>query len=215
MDANSKNITLVCQTMLKKHASSFLKETYMDYKQFLKDFAEKFGKEDQKERIVNSTAFSIDYLDGVFDIFNGEKFKKWCILNDSCRDICVNIRNSAYGEYSEEKRKVLEDFITKASDQYSGSIAFHGGGNLMGDGMLYRDDYRYFWDNLVAEQKEFMQWMKDHNFTERDMMKLDGEFWPNGMIVLKPEFYFYNSEELIDVDKNEEDCLVAKASTEE
>ena len=120
----------------------------VNIKEFLDDFAEKFGKDEKEKEIIREAdRFAIDYTDGVFVIY------------DSSRQ---NDKDYNYG--------------------------YHGGSN----GSIFKDeDYRYLWDNLISKNIDFTSWLKEHNFTEEDMMVLSGEFYPFFDIV--PSFYFYDN----------------------
>ena len=50
-------------------------------------------------------------------------------------------------------------------------LCYMGGSN----GSIFKDeDYRFLWDNIISKHEEFMKWMKKHNFTEKDLMTLQG-----------------------------------------
>lgn len=69
------------------------------------------------------------------------------------------------------------------------NYTYEGGSN----GYILKDaDYRYLWDNLIAKQSLFMDWLKAHNLEEGDMMFIHGDINLDGTVDIGCTFEFYD-----------------------
>ena len=73
-------------------------------------------------------------------------------------------------------------------------FTYEGGSN---EYILEDEDYRYVWDNLIAEHRPFMEWMESHNSTEKDLMSLHCELGDYGNVDIDCTFSFYSEEKAL------------------
>lgn len=73
------------------------------------------------------------------------------------------------------------------AEEFVGDI----GGNSTG--LLGEESYNFFWDNFVAKNTQFINWLKKHNLSHEDLMDLEICFESEdlAMTITKCSFWFY------------------------
>lgn len=158
----------------------------MIIKDFLKDFAEKFSKNEiERQVILKSSVFSINNTFGIFSIYTDEiahECELLCRLNDSY--FTKRVKPEKFKEIID----ILKDsgidrqnhlFYERFSDSYETSI-------------FECADLKYLWDNLISKCTKFIVWMEQHNLTKEDISNLKCKVIGDSLKI-NAEFKFWES----------------------